>query len=142
MSILKSFVHALSVKETVTLGVTTVAIALLIMGISVPLVLRRVPMNIFYGVRFPQSYKSKQNWYEINERGGRILIYWCIPMFLFGLCGVVFPEAVKRMYFLFWTSGMTVWVIVICLHCYLMARQVDKRNAGQETSIKENSQGA
>ncbi len=43
-------------------------------AISVPLVLRKVPMNRAYGVRLRKSFVSDSNWYEINAYGGRLLL--------------------------------------------------------------------
>ena len=43
---------------------------------SIPLILRIVPMNRFYGVRIPQSYKSESNWYAINAYGGWLLLLY------------------------------------------------------------------
>jgi hypothetical protein len=42
--------------------------------VSLPLVLRLVPMNRLYGVRLPEAFISSRNWYEINAYGGRLLI--------------------------------------------------------------------
>ncbi|HXH64737.1 MAG TPA: SdpI family protein [Mariprofundaceae bacterium] len=42
--------------------------------VSLPLVMRLVPMNRFYGVRLPEAFASSRNWYEINAYGGRLLL--------------------------------------------------------------------
>ena len=47
-------------------------------AVSVPLILRRVPMNRWYGVRTRRAFASDEAWYEINAFGGR-------AFFLFGL---------------------------------------------------------
>jgi hypothetical protein len=54
--------------------------------LSVPLVLRRVPMNHVYGVRIAKAFVSDRNWYEINAYGGRLLL-------VFGVFLVVFSVA-------------------------------------------------
>jgi hypothetical protein len=53
-------------------------IGVVMMATSVPLMLRRVPMNRWYGVRTRKAYASEEAWYEINAFGGR-------AFFLFGL---------------------------------------------------------
>ena len=55
----------------VSIGVASVVV-------SVPLILRRVPMNRWYGVRTRKAFVSDENWYEINAFGGK-------AFFLFGL---------------------------------------------------------
>ena len=48
------------------------------MLVSIPMMLRRVPMNRWYGVRTRKAFVSDENWYEINAFGGK-------AFFLFGL---------------------------------------------------------
>ena len=47
-------------------------------AVSIPMILRRVPMNRWYGVRTRKAYASEEAWYEINAFGGK-------AFFLFGL---------------------------------------------------------
>ena len=48
-------------------------IGLLLVATSIPLALRRVPMNRWYGVRTRKAYVSDENWYAINAFGGKLL---------------------------------------------------------------------
>jgi hypothetical protein len=66
--------------SSIALGITNTAVAVLTILLSVPLVLRRVGMNSWYGVRFKKSFESEENWYKINEYGGRQLILWSIVL--------------------------------------------------------------
>ena len=60
--------------DDVRLVALVIALAgLIVIGISIPLILRRIPMNRFYGVRLPKSFASDANWYAINAYGGRVL---------------------------------------------------------------------
>lgn len=70
---------------SVAIGVVNVATAILIIGISMPLVKGKIPMNKLYGIRFKKSYASEENWYKINEYGGKQPIIWSIPLLLFGV---------------------------------------------------------
>ena len=54
-------------------GLVIALAGLVVSGISIPLILRRIPMNGFYGVRIPKSFVSDANWYAINAYGGRVL---------------------------------------------------------------------
>lgn len=56
--------------------------------IALPLVRRRVKRNAWYGVRISESYKSEDRWYEINEYGGRLLIYWAALIALLSASGL------------------------------------------------------
>lgn len=54
-------------------GLVIALAGLVVIGISIPLILRRIPMNAFYGVRIPKAFVSDANWYAINAYGGRVL---------------------------------------------------------------------
>ncbi|MBA3882566.1 MAG: hypothetical protein H0X73_07580 [Chthoniobacterales bacterium] len=43
-----------------TIAVQTIALGFVIFLVSLPLVYRRIPMNVFYGIRIPAAFKSEQ----------------------------------------------------------------------------------
>ncbi len=55
----------------IVIGVT----ALLLVGLSIPLIRGRVRPNWFYGFRTPSTVHDEQLWYEVNARTGRDL-FW------------------------------------------------------------------
>jgi uncharacterized membrane protein len=61
------------IDEVRLVGLVIALAGFVVVGISIPLILRRIPMNGFYGVRLPKSFVSDANWYAINAYGGRIL---------------------------------------------------------------------
>ncbi len=85
-------------KEVTVIAASSIAVALLIAATSIPLILRKVPMNRLYGVRFRASFQSEQNWYAINESGGKVLLLSSIPILLCGLYGVIFPVPNRDLY--------------------------------------------
>jgi uncharacterized membrane protein len=103
-----------------------IGIALLIAGLSVPLILRKVPMNSVYGVRFPQSFKSDEAWYEINAYGGKALLLATIPVFLVGVYGLFTAPEPSPTYSLISAGALVLPLIVACLASYLKARRVDQ----------------
>jgi predicted Ser/Thr protein kinase len=62
-------------------------IGLLLSGVSLPLWLRLVPMNSFYGVRLPSTFVSDERWYEVNAVFGRHLFCWSLTVIAAGLAG-------------------------------------------------------
>ena len=58
---------------------------LLLIIFSVPLVLRRVPMNRAYGIRIPEAFSSDARWYDINAYGGRLFLGYGLLLACFGL---------------------------------------------------------
>lgn len=57
---------------------------LLLAAFSLPLVLRRVPMNRAYGIRIPEAFTSDARWYDINAYGGRLFLVYGILLAAFG----------------------------------------------------------
>ena len=61
--------------ENGTVGLATfVGFAILMIAVSVPLLLRRVPPNPLYGLRVPSTYADAWVWYEANAKTGRDFI--------------------------------------------------------------------
>lgn len=65
-------------------GLLNIAGGILFIALGIPLALRRVGMNYFYGFRFRASLRSDEAWFMINAYGGRQLIFWSAAMVLFG----------------------------------------------------------
>ncbi len=73
------------------LGIADISVALLVIGLSMPLVKGSVKMNRFYGIRFAKSYESEEDWRKINKYGGKQLIIWSIILAIFGIVTLYFP---------------------------------------------------
>ena len=57
---------------------------LLLAAFSLPLILRRVPMNRAYGIRIPEAFTSDARWYDINAYGGRLFLCYGVLLAAFG----------------------------------------------------------
>jgi hypothetical protein len=75
----------------IILGLTNIAVALVLIGVSIPLVMNKIKMNSFYGVRIPKAFLSEENWYKINAYGGKQLIIWSIPVIISGIVSFFIP---------------------------------------------------
>lgn len=69
----------------IALGLSNIFVAILVICLSIPLMLGKVRMNSFYGVRFRKSFESESNWYIINKYGAKVTILWSIPLLIFGV---------------------------------------------------------
>jgi len=78
-------------STAITLAISNIGVALLIIGISIPLVMGKIPMNPVYGIRFRKSYESEETWYRVNRYGGKQLIIWSIPLLGIGLLSFFLP---------------------------------------------------
>lgn len=57
---------------------------LLLAAFSLPLVLRRIPMNRAYGIRIPEAFTSEARWYDINAYGGRLFLVYGVLLAALG----------------------------------------------------------
>jgi tRNA A-37 threonylcarbamoyl transferase component Bud32 len=66
-------------------GVTI--IGLLFFILALPLWLKMVPMNQFYGLRIPSTMVSDERWYAANAHAGRTFLIWALVILGAGLAG-------------------------------------------------------
>ena len=78
-------------SENIYLGSTLLAVAILFIALSIPLVKRKVKMNPWYGVRIPKAFESEENWYKINAYGGKRLMIWSSALALIGIAAFFIP---------------------------------------------------
>jgi uncharacterized BrkB/YihY/UPF0761 family membrane protein len=60
---------------------------LVMAALSVPLILRKVPMNRAYGIRTRKAFASESNWFAINAFGGRLFLGLGLFLVVFGYFG-------------------------------------------------------
>jgi len=58
---------------------------LLLIAVSVPMMLRRVPPNDVYGLRVPATLQDEQVWYDANAASGRDMVLFGVIVVLFSL---------------------------------------------------------
>ena len=62
-------------------------LGVIILAMSLPLILRKVPMNQAYGIRIRAAFESEQRWHDINAYGGRQLATWSLLPIAAGATG-------------------------------------------------------
>ena len=67
-------------------------VGLLTIETSLPLIKRKIKMNSWYGIRISESFKSEERWYEINEYGGRLMLWLGIVLIVVAGIGLVLPQ--------------------------------------------------
>jgi hypothetical protein len=108
-------------------GIINIACALLIIGISIPLVKHKIKMNYLYGIRIKKSFESEDSWYKINEYGGKQLIIWSIPMILVGLiCFFVHIDETNKdlLSFVLGVFPITGCIVVAVIKIYAFAKRI------------------
>ena len=107
------------------LGFILIGVSVLIAGLSIPLILSRVSMNHFYGVRFPQAFRSDTHWFRINKFGGGVLLLCSIPVLLVGVYGL-FSSMESADYSLLSLCVSVGSVVTASIVSYLKARRIDR----------------
>lgn len=74
-------------------GGINIGVGLLFIAISIPLVLRMIPMNGLYGFRIPKAFISAELWYDINAYGGKQMILWSFIMIAVSIAGIFLVNA-------------------------------------------------
>lgn len=69
----------------IPIPVVLFSMGLLIALVSVPLILRKIPMNHAYGIRLRKAFVSQRNWYELNVYGGRLLLAFGLGLMAFAV---------------------------------------------------------
>ena len=77
--------------DTMMLALLDISVAVLTIAVSIPLLKDKIKMNWWYGVRFPKSFKSDENWYAMNRYGGKRLIFWSVVLIVIVLLVLVLP---------------------------------------------------
>ncbi len=96
-------------------------IALLIFLICLPLYLRKIRKNYFYGFRIPKAFESDGNWYKINRFGAGAMMWWAIAVAVWGILAYFIPPRDAQ---LFTTIGLVSAFIPILI-TIIYARQLD-----------------
>jgi len=77
--------------------VIVIALPLLLIGLSVPMILGRIGPNLWYGVRTPKTLASQEIWYRANRLGGVYLtVSTLIALAIWGLMAFIPLDAALR----------------------------------------------
>ncbi len=82
-------------KTNLIIGLMNVGVSLLIIGISIPLIREKVKINKWYGFRISKAFESEEMWFKINKIGGKVLLYYSIPLLLLGTAVCFLPKLDK-----------------------------------------------
>lgn len=110
------------------LGLIGLALGALVIGVSVPMIRRRVPMNHSFGVRYAAAFRSDRNWYELNTYGGWVLCAWTVPLIAISVYGFFVAPVDAEGYEHVWLAVTLLFGPLACLQNWLKARAMDLRD--------------
>lgn len=62
-------------------------------GVALPLIRKKVPMNGWYGIRIPAAFKSDDAWYELNRYGGWLFLVWGLSIVATSIAGALVSKS-------------------------------------------------
>ena len=102
------------------------AVGIICIAISIPLIKRKIKINNWYGVRLPQTMKNEEIWYEVNEKSGKhlfafgtIIIFFSILFYI----GNFFSSIVS---FVIMTVLILVGTIIIVIKASSISNKLSK----------------
>ena len=104
------------------LALLTAGCGLVISGLAIPLILRRVPPNGIYGIRTKASFASESDWYRINWVGGRYLAVSGFMIVIVGAIGFFLPLSMFGAYSIGAATVTLLAVFVPCLRLCSLKR--------------------
>jgi SdpI/YfhL protein family len=84
--------------DQTTVAAVILGAGVLVFCVSLPLIYRKIPMNIFYGVRIAEAFQSERRWYDINAYGGRLFAGWSWLTIIAGAFGFFVPAEIFSAY--------------------------------------------
>ena len=110
-------------------------VGLLLAGVSVPLMRRRVPPQRGYGLRVPATFADEWVWYEANARSGRDFLVFGLAFAALAAALPLFAEIDDSAYTLAMTAVLVAGVSAVAVVGTLRAnRLLRQRNAGETAS--------
>ena len=78
-------------SEVAAYSILFAVVGLVLIGVSIPLIMRKVPPNSFYGCRTRKTLSNSRIWYEANHIagidfciGGVVVLFSALAMFVLG----------------------------------------------------------
>ena len=97
-------------------------LGLLLIGLALPLLRRKVPPNRWYGFRVPLTLKDPDVWYAVNAWAARWLSMAGVELFVGALLGLLLPAAWLPAYLLALSVLLIVGVLLILVFGVRYAR--------------------
>lgn len=99
------------------------AAGLLLAGLSLPLIRRRVKPNALYGLRVPATLADESVWYEANARSGRDLLSVGLVLLMLTLLLPLVPGVTEETY----TFGLAgILILGVLSSCILGWRRANR----------------
>ena len=116
-------------NSNIIFGITNLSTGILFIMLSIPLAHGKIPMNSFYGFRIQKALSSDENWYKINEYGGKQMLKWSFMLVGIGILNFIFPSTEQYNVFqsLLYSAGpMLICVFVVITKTVLFSKTLEQ----------------
>jgi len=99
-------------------------VGLLFIGLGIPLILRKVPPNHWYGFRLSKRVYEPDIWYPLNEYGGKLMVLIGAAMTGLGVGIYVVPGVQESVYIIAGPVILLLGVVVMTVLAYRRLRRL------------------
>ena len=112
-------------SEVTGFSILFALVGLLFIGLSIPLILGRVPPNSFYGCRTRKTLSDPKIWYEANRISGKDFLISGVLIFVASLVALVFGRGANpNNVVITLVSVLVLSVAGAAWHCFRVGKQV------------------
>ncbi|MBK7103717.1 MAG: SdpI family protein [Ignavibacteriae bacterium] len=102
-------------------------VGILMIALSIPLILQKVKINHWYGIRLPETMKDEKVWFETNRLGGKYLFNNGVIIVIISMV-LYFQKIIPNIYaFIFITIFIYVSVIGVTIKSSKLATTISKK---------------
>ena len=98
-------------------------VGLLFIGLGIPLILRKIPPNHWYGFRLSKRVYQPDIWYPLNEYGGKLMVLIGAAMAGLGVGMSVVPEVQESVYIV---AGPVIALLGVAVMTILAYRKLSR----------------
>ncbi len=91
--------------------IVSILCSLLFIGISIPLILQKIPPNEFYGIRIEKAFESDVLWYQVNQYGGWAMVVAGVILLIASCLLYLFRKKLNTGTY----TGIFVAILLVCL---------------------------
>lgn len=102
--------------------------AVLFIGLAIPLILRKIPRNKWYGFRFKKALRNDAVWYDVNAYGGWWMLVVGIIMAVLSGGLLIIPEESIETYVAVVAVGITVLTMLLVILPLVRLNQYDENS--------------
>jgi hypothetical protein len=96
----------------------------LIIIFCIPLLMNKISMNQWYGIRFRKSFESTENWYKINKYGAGRMVLWSIDIIVISVAILFLPLHGNRTLRTILVFCIPLLIIIPVIESWLYARKL------------------